>query len=178
MRREVVVQNGAGGVAGDGEGGAGQISAPKEPENVQKLHDRLSKMENMLFAVFKRIGKLSPETGRAIEAKRLADDSGDNSNGCDERTAKRWRVEGSIDLADTMEQAMKKMFQVSASQFRSTGQERAVRCVMEAPQDAMIIIPTNSGKSLVFMLPAFVRDGKICTVIVWIVALQEDLMNR
>lgn len=35
--------------------------------------------------------------------QRLADDGGDNCNGSDERTVKRVRVEGSINVADTTE---------------------------------------------------------------------------
>ena len=64
------------------------------------------------------------------------------------------------------------------AEFRSTQQELAVNYCMSIRKDAIIVLPTGGGKSLTFMLPAFIHVEKVVVVVVPLVALQKDLVRR
>lgn len=63
--------------------------------------------------------------------------------------------------------------------FLSREQEDAVmHCVRRLPVDALIVLATGGGKSMTFMLPASLCTRLVFVVIVPVVALQADILQR
>lgn len=62
--------------------------------------------------------------------------------------------------------------------WRSEEQERVLRAVANNVQRIVQVASTNSGKSLVFMLPAFICPAGLTVVITPIITLQEDMLRR
>lgn len=62
--------------------------------------------------------------------------------------------------------------------FRSQQQKEAVLHALQPGNDVLVVQPTGSGKSLLFMLPAFMKPEKISFVVVPLVSLQQDLIHR
>ncbi|MEM1282557.1 MAG: helicase-related protein [Chlamydiota bacterium] len=62
-------------------------------------------------------------------------------------------------------------------QFRSRLQEKSLLMVCSARDDGLFIFPTGSGKSMLFLVPSFIRRESISIVIVPLVALQTDLLR-
>jgi ATP-dependent DNA helicase RecQ len=56
------------------------------------------------------------------------------------------------------------------------GQERVIRAVL-AGRDALVVLPTGAGKSLMYQLPAVVQDG-ITLVISPLIALMKDQTDK
>ena len=56
--------------------------------------------------------------------------------------------------------------------FRSKEQEDAVKCAVKGNSDVFVSMPTGSGKSLVFQLPAVLAPkGKVTIVVSPLIAL-------
>src|SRR5690606_38317429 len=70
--------------------------------------------------------------------------------------------------SDAMRRVLRDVFGFEA--FRP-GQERAVDARLSG-RDVLTVMPTGSGKSLCFQLPALVRDG-VCIVVSPLVALMQ-----
>lgn len=66
----------------------------------------------------------------------------------------------------------------SDAQFKSGHQEMAVIHSVTPTEDALIILPTGAGKSLVFMLSADIHKEKVVIVVVLLMALQQYLIKR
>ncbi|CDF39044.1 ATP dependant DNA helicase RecQ [Chondrus crispus] len=66
----------------------------------------------------------------------------------------------------------------SDAHFKSQEQEKAVVHGVAPKSDALVVLPTGAGKSLTFMLPAFIHKTKVMVVVVPLVALQLDLIKR
>lgn len=64
------------------------------------------------------------------------------------------------------------------AQFKSKEQEMAVVHSCNSTDDALVVLSTGAGKSLVFMLPAYIQKEKVSIVIVPLLALQQDLIKR
>ncbi|KJZ69995.1 hypothetical protein HIM_10606 [Hirsutella minnesotensis 3608] len=64
--------------------------------------------------------------------------------------------------------------------WRSSKQEESMRTNMQLRngQSSINVLPTGAGKSILFMLPAILRDGGTSIVVVPFVALAEDLVTR
>jgi len=57
-------------------------------------------------------------------------------------------------------------------------QKSAVLHALQPAKDLFVLLPTGGGKSLLFMLPAFIMPDKLCVVVVPLVSLQQDLIHR
>lgn len=64
------------------------------------------------------------------------------------------------------------------AEFKSTYQEESLKTVCSGEGDGLFILPTGSGKSQLFMFVPFVRPGMTSVVIVPLVALQLDLVEK
>ncbi|CAH2245857.1 ATP-dependent DNA helicase Q5-like [Pararge aegeria] len=62
--------------------------------------------------------------------------------------------------------------------FKSELQERAVRAVARGVHDVYISMPTGSGKSLCFQLPAMLQDNKVAIVFSPLLALIKDQIDH
>lgn len=62
--------------------------------------------------------------------------------------------------------------------FTSPEQKTAVLHCLQPAEDLLVVLPTGGGKSLLFMLPAFMKPEKVCVVLVPLVSLQQDLIHR
>jgi len=64
------------------------------------------------------------------------------------------------------------------TQFRSKEQKDAIMTLMEGRHDVFVSMPTGSGKSLVYQLPAVAAAGKVSVVISPLIALIKDQMEH
>jgi len=64
------------------------------------------------------------------------------------------------------------------SEFRSKEQQGAVECLLEGGRDIYVSMPTGSGKSLVYQLPAVAAEGKVTIVVSPLIALIKDQMEH
>jgi ATP-dependent DNA helicase Q5 len=62
--------------------------------------------------------------------------------------------------------------------FRSTEQREAVEALLAGDRDVYVSLPTGSGKSLVYQLPAVAAAGKVTVVISPLIALIKDQMEH
>ncbi|XP_041988091.1 ATP-dependent DNA helicase Q5-like [Aricia agestis] len=62
--------------------------------------------------------------------------------------------------------------------FKSELQERAVRAIARGVHDVFVSMPTGSGKSLCFQLPAMLQDNKVAIVFSPLLALIKDQIDH
>ncbi|KAJ9654637.1 hypothetical protein H2201_008965 [Coniosporium apollinis] len=62
--------------------------------------------------------------------------------------------------------------------WRSPEQERAMTTIMSWTEQVLVILPTGSGKSLLFMLPCTLPDAGVTVLVVPLVSLRGDLLRR
>lgn len=62
--------------------------------------------------------------------------------------------------------------------FKSELQERAVRAIARGVHDVFVSMPTGSGKSLCFQLPAMLQDNKLAIVFSPLLALIKDQIDH
>ena len=76
--------------------------------------------------------------------------------------------------------SLQKFLQSPEAQFKSSEQKSAVlHALQQQPRkDLLVVMPTGSGKSLLFMLPAFMNPDKVSVVVVPLVSLQHDIIHR
>lgn len=82
------------------------------------------------------------------------------------------------DSATAASLSLQTFLQCPEAQFRSSQQKSAVLHALQPVRDQLVVLPTGSGKSLLFMLPAFVKPDRVCVVVVPLVSLQQDLIQR
>ncbi|XP_035710211.1 ATP-dependent DNA helicase Q5 isoform X2 [Folsomia candida] len=63
-------------------------------------------------------------------------------------------------------------------QFRSDLQRRAVEAVLASDRDIYVSMPTGSGKSLIYQLPAVLHDRKFAVVFCPLIALIQDQLGH
>jgi CRISPR/Cas system-associated endonuclease/helicase Cas3 len=73
--------------------------------------------------------------------------------------------------------ALKRFLKSPSAGFKTTTQALCVQRVLRRNSNLLCIMPTGGGKSLLFMLPAYMEE-KITIVVVPFVALLEDLRRR
>jgi superfamily II DNA/RNA helicase len=64
------------------------------------------------------------------------------------------------------------------SSFKSPHQAMALQVICARERDVLVVLPTGGGKSLLFMLPAFMETGRTTVVVVPLVALTSDTQMR
>lgn len=79
------------------------------------------------------------------------------------------------DIIDAVRKALGKDEPVT---FRSPEQKEALESVCLGRSDGLYILPTGSGKSLLFMVPGILFPNLRTVVIVPLVALQNDLVRK
>jgi superfamily II DNA helicase RecQ len=62
-------------------------------------------------------------------------------------------------------------------QFRGV-QQPAIQAIQDGASPVVTIMPTSGGKSMLFMIPAFVAPGGCTIVVVLLISLRADLMQR
>lgn len=86
----------------------------------------------------------------------------------------RWKVMRKVNLDEKLIEIMG-----STSRFRGV-QEEALKSILDAHARVLVVMRTGGGKSLLFMLPAWLaRDkGGISIVVVPLIALRQDMRRR
>lgn len=79
--------------------------------------------------------------------------------------------------ATHMEQALQQMTGQGEMQFRGV-QQPAMQAIQDGASPVVAVMPTGGGKSMLFMLPAFVAPGGCTIVVVPLISLRADLMQR
>ncbi|XP_045494589.1 ATP-dependent DNA helicase Q5-like [Colias croceus] len=78
-----------------------------------------------------------------------------------------------------MDNVTEKLFQCFGhKKFKSELQERAVRAIARGVHDVYVSMPTGSGKSLCFQLPAMLQDNKVAIVFSPLLALIKDQIDH
>ena len=83
----------------------------------------------------------------------------------------------SSSVRNKIDQALRHLFGPSGK-FRSEKQEEGLLAVIEGKSPLFIILPTGAGKSLMFEIPALFNGVKSTIVIVPLIALAENLLQR
>jgi len=77
---------------------------------------------------------------------------------------------------DQVKQAMLDMY--GSADFKSDGQEEAVREMFTGSGDLFVVLPTGAGKSLLIELSASVGRDKVTIVVVPLLLLRDNLIDR
>jgi len=83
----------------------------------------------------------------------------------------------SLSVRIKIDQALRHLFGPSGK-FRSEKQEEGLLATIEGKSPLFIILPTGAGKSLMFEIPALFKGAKSTIVIVPLVGLAENLLQR
>jgi len=73
---------------------------------------------------------------------------------------------------------LRRLHSNSQMQWRCRGQERALSAIMLWQEQIVVILPTGSGKSVLFMLPCTLPEAGVTILVVPLVALRGDLLRR
>lgn len=145
-------------------------AGPKLPELESKLLARLNNVENLLNRILEHMEVSEHTTDR----KRALLSREEQSNECH---SKRFKI-APFPSSQSCIQALRSFLGSDQATFRSAEQEIAVVSAIKANEDMLVILPTGYGKSLLFMLPAFMFPDRIVIVIVPLIALQKDIIRR
>jgi hypothetical protein len=74
-------------------------------------------------------------------------------------------------------EALQRMMGNEQMAFRGV-QEPAMRAIQAGESPVVVVMPTGGGKSMLFMLPAWVEPGGLTVVVVPLIALRGDLHRR
>jgi hypothetical protein len=88
------------------------------------------------------------------------------------RMARRFRL-----MEANMAEALQRMMGDEQMAFRGV-QEPAMRAIQAGESPVVAVMPTGGGKSMLFMLPAWVEPGGLTVVVVPLIALRGDLHQR
>jgi superfamily II DNA helicase RecQ len=85
---------------------------------------------------------------------------------------RRWQALRHTDLQAALQQLMGR-----DTEFRGK-QQAALRAIMDGKSPIILVMPTGGGKSLMFMLPASVKDAGTTVVVTPLIALKQDMQKR
>lgn len=94
-----------------------------------------------------------------------------------ESDAEESRTERQVRLRQMDGQAELQWMMRKEASFRSV-QGKAMQAIQEGRSPIVVVMPTGAGKSVLFMLPAFVQVGGVTIVVVPLKALRGDMMVR
>ena len=94
-----------------------------------------------------------------------------------ERDADESRTERQVRLRQMDAQAELQWMMRKETSFRSV-QGEAMQAIQEGRSPIVVVMPTGAGKSVLFMLPAFVQVGGVTIVVVPLKALRGDMVVR
>jgi hypothetical protein len=77
-----------------------------------------------------------------------------------------------------VDQAMRHVLDSSDVTFKSVQQEQAIHAVIDGQTPLVVILPTGGGKSLLFMVPAYLDATGVTIVVVPYRALDDNLVDR
>lgn len=75
-------------------------------------------------------------------------------------------------------ETLRQVFKDSNARFRSKYQHQAANAVLHQQLPVFVILPTAGGKSILFWLATFFFTGKTVLVVVPLVSLQRDMIDR
>jgi RecQ family ATP-dependent DNA helicase len=90
----------------------------------------------------------------------------------DEERFERWRRLKRMDMAEQLKGMMGE-----GAKFRSV-QQQAMESIRAGASPVVTVMPTGEGKSILFMLPAWVEPGGTTVVVVPLIALRSDMKKR
>lgn len=73
--------------------------------------------------------------------------------------------------------ALKQLLGLHAD-FKSDSQRDAIRLIVRSLPEAIIVMPTGSGKTLLYILPSLLPNAQVTVVVIPLVALRHDLLRR
>src|SRR5579862_514407 len=85
---------------------------------------------------------------------------------------RRWQSLRQTDLQAAVEELLGK-----GTQFRGK-QQTALRAIMDGKSPVIVVMRTGGGKSLMFMLPASVKEAGTTVVVTPLIALKQDMQRR
>ncbi|KAH6874264.1 P-loop containing nucleoside triphosphate hydrolase protein, partial [Thelonectria olida] len=148
------------------------------------------KLQPEMIATFKEISKLWHQflEGESAEEKgpkrkRKSQATGRQSTSGSAKTTRRKRIKTDQEVARDLDEAMADGLRTllgPEATWRSDKQAESMRSIMslKTGQTAINVLPTGAGKSILFMLPAVMRETGTSIVVVPFVALMEDLVTR
>jgi len=77
-----------------------------------------------------------------------------------------------------VDQAMRQVLGSSDVAFKLVQQEQAIHAVIDGQTPLVVILPTGGGKSLLFMVPAYLDATGVTIVVVLYCALADNLVDR
>ena len=81
------------------------------------------------------------------------------------------------DIAEQIQTGLTKLFGLQGAP-RSTGQAEALQVILRRPKTSVVVLPTDGGKSLLYMLPAILSSSGTAIVVVPYVELLDHLLAR
>ena len=111
-------------------------------------------------------------TGRKRTAIKLRGFAGAWNDDMERARIARWKYSKSLDI----ERELKRMMGPDA-EFRGK-QHEAMTAIMRGDPKVVSIMATGEGKSLLFMLPAICVPGGLTIVVVPLISLRQDMMER
>ena len=77
-----------------------------------------------------------------------------------------------------VDQAMRQVLGSSDVAFKSVQQEQAMHAVINGQTPLVVVLPTGGGKSLLFMVPAYLDAIGVTVVVVPYRTLADNLVDR
>ena len=131
---------------------------------------------NCSAQIEKRLGALEKKLEKILVAL-------ENGSGGQERKRK-VETEGVVECRAekaprvSLEMQLGKMLRCEGAKFRTPEQEAAVELAVRGREDGLVVLPSGCGKSMTFLLSAYIHTDKVCVVVVPLVALQQDMLAR
>jgi superfamily II DNA helicase RecQ len=142
-------------------------TASTEWHAVLEFNERMQSKEAVIGMPVR--GRLGGDVGELLGVKRGRMEEHEKSPG---PRIRRWQSLRQTDLQASLEGLLGK-----EKQFRGK-QQAALRAIMDGKSPVIVVMRTGGGKSLMFMLPASVKDAGTTVVVTPLIALKQDMRRR